>query len=258
MRDIKKEILEVMEELNLDRMPSRKEIESSSKGSGLVTAIGRNGGFVFYAKLIGVKSKSQTKQIVKWTDEKVVSEIKEVMLALNLDRMPSRSEIRSVTNDDKLTNKLTKSGGFYYWAEKLGLEVKSSCTYESLQYEKKLVKTMLDNGFEAEITPVQFPYDALVGSGTKIDVKVSNGYRSEKAGFFFTFNLEYKMPKCDFYVFYCVHELCTKTLIVPAHVMTGKKQFSIGIKSKYDVYKDQWLLIFDHVRYMEELKDYVY
>lgn len=194
----------------------------------------------------------------EWNEYDIKTEILNVVDALNLDRMPTNKECIEVTQSCALSNVISKRGGFYYWAEKLGLKKKNSETLVGLEYEHIFNKEMLDYGYDSEVTPVQFPYDVLIEGGTKVDVKVSKGYESEKAGFFFTFNLEHKIPKCDFYVFYCVNEKMNKRLIVPANVLTGIKQFSIGLKSRYDCYIDQVFLIHDHVKFMENLKEYVY
>ena len=59
------------------------------------------------------------------------------------------------------------------------------------------------------------------------DVKASRLYRG-KQGEFYTFNLESKYPKCDFYIAYCINEsdVAEKVLIIPACVMAGKSQLS--------------------------------
>jgi hypothetical protein len=188
-----------------------------------------------------------------WTDELVVSEIKTVMKSLNIDRMPSRNEMDMATRNSGLSNRIAKTGGMYEWAEKIGLDVKDSETKIATKYEeiaRDEIECKLN--YTAELTPVIFLYDILVEGLTKVDVKVSRGIESGKA-FYFTFNLEYRFPKCDFYILYCENERCNKTLIMPAHVMNGKNQISIGIKSIYDKYIDRWDLIESHLKAMSVL-----
>ena len=188
----------------------------------------------------------------KYSEEHVTAKILNVMKALNLDRMPSRSEITSIDGDTSLTNIIMKTGGFYYWAEKMCLRIKKSETLTGITAEAECEKELNKLGFECDITPHRFPYDLLVNKTTKIDVKVSNGY--EGFCFFFTFNLRYKLPKSDFYICYCINYRQTKTLIIPSHKLYGIAQLSVGLKSEYDIYIDRWDLIKKHCDYMETIK----
>ena len=177
-----------------------------------------------------------------WTEEKVGKEILKVMDSLGIKRMPSRSEIENVTGNSRLTNKISKNGGYYAWAEKLGLSVKQSDTYLGIKHEKMIAEKITEiTGFYTELTSVKFPYDILVGGCVKIDVKFSNGYNNVN-GFSYSFNLEHDMQRCDLYVFVCGDE---KILIIPSHVLLGKKQFSVGVNSAYDKYKDYWEPIYN-------------
>jgi hypothetical protein len=188
-----------------------------------------------------------------WTNEQVIKEIKDVMKSLNINRMPSRNEVERTTKDASLSNKISRSGGFYHWAELIGIPIKESETKTAIAYEEKAKQQIFDLlGLESQLTPVCFPYDILVENLTKVDVKISNGFDGKK-GFFFSFNLEYRFPKCDFYILYCVNERRNKTLIVPAHVMSGKNQISVGINSIYDKYIDRWDLIETHLKAMSVL-----
>jgi len=185
----------------------------------------------------------------RWTNEMIEQGIKDTMAQLNLQRMPSKSEIEFVMNNSALSNKIAKTGGFYYWAEKLNLDKKQSETLKSMEWEYNCMEFLSRFG-NSELTPLKFPYDVLYQGCCKIDVKVSkktflNGSAS------YSFNLEYKYPKCDFYVFYCVDGDKVKDLVVPAHVMTGKKQLCIGLKSKYDIYEGNWADIFKYAEYMK-------
>jgi hypothetical protein len=178
----------------------------------------------------------------KWNDEKVGFEVKKVIDALCLNRMPSRSEMKLVSGNTALANIIMKNGGFYHWAEKLGLQIKKSDTNFGMDYEKKCCEDLRNRNFEAELTTVKFPYDLLVNKCVKIDVKVSKGY--EHGYFFFTYNLESKKPRCDIYVFYGVNEnRGNKTFIIPANKLYGISQLSIGLGSKYDKYIERWDLI---------------
>ncbi len=194
---------------------------------------------------------------IAWNDKMIEEEIFKCMKSLNIDRMPSRSEVEMVTSNTALSNKISKTGGYYEWAKKLNIKIKDSETCLGLEYEHKFNNFMLELGYSSLVTTIKAPYDVLVEGGTKIDVKVSKGYNNAN-GFSFSFNLESKIPKCDFYAFYCINDKQTKLLIVPSNVMTGKKQLSIGLTSKYDCYIDQFGLINDHIEFIAQLKKHCF
>lgn len=182
--------------------------------------------------------------------EYITNEILKVMKSANLSRMPSRTEIKIYTQSDALSNRIMKTGGFYHWASKLGLEVKNSDTKTGIEYENKCLELLQSKGLKAELTPVKFPYDILVDKVVKIDVKVSNGYDGDC--FFFAINLESKLPKSDFHVVYCKNKRINKTLVIPSHLLYGIGQLSIGIESKYDIYKDRWDLVTKQLNFIRK------
>lgn len=63
----------------------------------------------------------------KWNEEKIETAILESKRILNLDRMPTRSDLESINRGD-LANKISKTLGYYGWAEKLGFKLKNSET----------------------------------------------------------------------------------------------------------------------------------
>lgn len=63
---------------------------------------------------------------------------------------------------------------------------------------------------------------------------------------YYTFNLEKAKQTCDVYVAVALdaNDNINKIYIIPASVMSGKTQLSIGINSsRYDKYIDRWDLI---------------
>lgn len=176
----------------------------------------------------------------------IINETRKVMEAMGIKRMPSRSEIEMITHSSSLTNLISKNGGFFYFADKMNLELKNSATKEGIKYENKCIDYLSGLGLNAEPTPVKFPYDIFVNKTTKIDVKISNGYKFDKS-FWYTFNLESDIPKCDIFIFYCVNNgNVVKTLIIPANILYGIKQLSVGKKSMYDVYNNRWDYVEKH------------
>ena len=171
--------------------------------------------------------------------------IMEVVKGMGINRMPSLSETKRFTGGCSLSNRIMRSGGFKIWAKRLDLKLQTCETYFGDKYEK-LTKDYLDKIFTTvERTPTKFPYDILVNNRIKIDVKASRPHKIKTGTFWYSFNLESRYPKSDFYVVYCVGENdeTEKVLVIPSFVMTGKKDLAVGRCSAYDIYRDRWDLI---------------
>lgn len=177
---------------------------------------------------------------IRWTEEKAKNEIKDVMKALNLNRMPSRSEIEKVMQTSTLTNYISKNGGFKFWADKLSLNMKKSETSLGKEYEQYITDLLNRKGYEVERMSTKHPYDLLVNMNIKIDVKVSNLYRGPK-GEFHTFNLEKYNHNCDLFICVCVtDDKVVKILVIPSKFLMKVSQLSLGINSIYDVFKNRF------------------
>ena len=50
--------------------------------------------------------------------QKTKNEILEVVKSMGIDRMPTRAEIKRVTGNEALTNRIMKNGGFKEWSQK--------------------------------------------------------------------------------------------------------------------------------------------
>lgn len=189
----------------------------------------------------------------KWTDEMVESQIQSVMKALNLTRMPSRSEIELVTKSSKLTNKISKTGGFYKWADILGLEIKDSDTLTGIRFENEISEFLNSKGYDVELTSVKHPYDILVNESVKIDTKYANLYESN-IGNFYIFNLEKKSPTCDIYVCCCVDKSLNKKMYIIPSKFLNIKTLSIGeFKSKYNRFIDRWDYIAEYDKFYSSI-----
>jgi hypothetical protein len=190
----------------------------------------------------------------RYSEEQIIAEIEKVRNTLHLDHMPSRSEINLVTKATWLTNIVMKTGGFRFWAEKLNLKIKDSETEFGYKYEKMAQEHIIGMGHEAKLTPVKFPYDILVDGVTKIDVKAGNRYYCPTGTSWYTFNLEAIYPKCDFLIVYCIDKSVIQSIfIIPAHVMLGHKQLSMGENTIYQEYADRWDLIERHCEAMKNI-----
>lgn len=182
---------------------------------------------------------------INWSDEKTKEAILKVKDFLELDRMPTRAEIENFYQDNRLSCRISKTGGFYHWAKILGLEVKQSETGLGILMERYARNELLEKGYECELTSTKFPYDLLVNGRVKIDVKTGRKTRTHGYGFY-SFSLEKKQQTCDLYIVYCLGENknIEKTYIIPAHIMTGKSQLSLGLAhSKYDRFINRWDII---------------
>lgn len=183
--------------------------------------------------------------MINWTDELIKEEIFKVADALNLNRMPSKSEIEFITRNSALTNKISKTGGFYKWAEKLDLKIKDSETKLGYAYELEIRDRLRSMRYIAETTGVRHPYDLIVNNAIKVDVKVAKPYVNKKTGRFHTFNLGKSPHTCDIYIIVALDEegIEEKILIIPSKCIQEIKQLSIGKVSIYDIYKDKWSYI---------------
>ncbi len=181
------------------------------------------------------------KHQMKWTDEKIKIEIIKVKEALCLNRMPSKSEIEMVTGNSALTNKISVSGGFKCWANKLNLKMKGSETSLGDKYEYK-IKTILENkGYNVEKMSKRHPYDLLVNDYIKIDVKAAKPYIDENDITFHTFNIGKKHPTCDIYIAIALtdEEIMERIFIIPSKYLK-LSQLSVGKDSMYNQYIGKW------------------
>ena len=183
----------------------------------------------------------------KWTHEKVIQGVKDVMNAYGLDRMPSRNECDKFYGDYCLSNVITKRYGWYKLAKELGLPIKDSDTYFGKTQEGAVCEMLVSKGFEPTRMPQNFPYDILVDNCVKVDVKASHLYKG-KQGNFYTFNIEKKFATCDVYVLLTLDDEnnIINTFVVPSVFVIKNTQISIGeFASRYDKFKDRWDYILD-------------
>lgn len=174
---------------------------------------------------------------IRWSEQKIKEEIYKVMNVLDIKRMPSKSEIEKITGDSKLTNAIRRNGGFYNTANRLGLEIKESETKLGTKGEYYIKELLEKKGYKVEKMGVKHPYDLLINSNVKIDVKTAKIYRDPRGTEFYTFNLEKKNPTCDIYILLKLEE--KKIYIIPSKFVK-QTQISMGAKSKYDKYENQW------------------
>lgn len=181
----------------------------------------------------------------QWSDDAIREAILSVQNTLCINRMPTRSECVKVTGSHSLANAITRYGGWYHWAEIIGLTIKESETTTGKVVEALIGEKLKNLGHEVQRMSQNHPYDLLLDGCVKIDVKASHLYNGTN-GDFFTFNLEKKSATCDFYV---LVELADDDRILRSHIVPSckvmpNKQISLGVMhSKYHVYTERWDLI---------------
>lgn len=191
---------------------------------------------------------------MQWSYEKIIEEIERVMDTLKINRMPSQSEIKMVTGNTCLTNKIAKTGGYRVWAKELGLNLKDSETQKGNDWEFKIMEELLSTGYEVEKMSTKHPYDLLVENFIKIDVKVSSYYKGETYQYH-TFNLEKTHHNCDIFILVGLDDegKVVKRLIIPSKFLMGKKQISVGLTSKYDKFNERCDYIDKYIDFYKEL-----
>ena len=169
---------------------------------------------------------------MQWTEKLISDSIMNVVNSTHISHMPTRNEVRSFYGNDALTNKISKTYGYYGWAEKLNLPMKQNDTLTGKIGEKEATLLLESNGYEVKQMLQNYPFDLLVNGLVKIDVKYSHLYRGPN-GDFYSFALRKKYPSCDIY--FLISE-DGRAFIVPSKDVQ-QLQISIGkIHSKYEKY----------------------
>ena len=175
---------------------------------------------------------------IKWSYKAIKEELTKVMNALDINRMPTSNEIKLVTKSSKLTNAIRRHGGYLYWANELNLNQAPGTTRLGMHGEEKIKEILELKEYKVERMSVKHPYDLLVNSNIKIDVKTARLYTDQYGNSYYSFNLEKKEPTCDIYIFYCIE--IDKILIIPSKFLKQTQLCITDKKSKYDIYKNRW------------------
>lgn len=177
-----------------------------------------------------------------WTEERIKTAILDVVKILHLERMPSWNEIRGVYGNDKLTNKISKTYGYYGWAERLGLPMKQSTTQTGKVGEAYAAHVLTAQGFTVQRMSTGFPYDLYVAHSVKVDVKHANLYTSPTGAQWYSFGLGKKCPTCDVYMLIAERPDEKAVYIVPSAI--GHTQICIGRdRSMYEQYRNRYDII---------------
>lgn len=188
-----------------------------------------------------------------WTPEMIAQKIVEAVNGLNLSAMPTRSQFVNFYGDDKLTNKISKTLGYYGWAEKLNLSIQNNDTQKAKLSEKFAADLLRDHGYEVLQMVQNHPYDLLINQAVKVDVKFSNLYHGDQ-GNFYSFALRKKYSSCDVYLLISNNDANEKSIFILPAKDAMQLQISIGehnsiyhkYLNRYDVI-DQYLKLYAEI-----------
>lgn len=232
---IEESIYKLMFELNINTFPTNAEMREN-KLSGLSRAIGKSGGSHVWSDKLDIKRK---KQLKKWNSETVIREVEKAMVTLQLDRLPTRSELESIGRGD-LNNAISRGVKSRGLAELMELDMKESETETGYRNEVIVRDALISRGFEVKEMTTQHPYDLLVNNSVKIEVKsgVEHLHYGSPAT---TFGLGNKYSACDIYICiaYKTVGVIKNIFVIPsnhAQVVT----INMGQKSKYNKFIDRW------------------
>lgn len=162
----KEKVLEIANSLGY--LPSSNDLNLMGL-SALSSRIQKNGGFVALARELGFENK---KPVISWTNQKIEEEIAKAVGFYG--RFPSAKDLREIGKND-LCCAISKNGGFLFWAEKVNQERKMSDSDTGWEGEKKLVGDLTTKGFSCVRSQnVKCPYDLLVNTLIRVDVKAAN------------------------------------------------------------------------------------
>ena len=173
-----------------------------------------------------------------WNYNNIKAELMNVINALNINRMPSSSEIKLVMKDYSLVNAIRRHGGSTWWSYHLDIPQRECETRTGYAGEIKIKALLESKGYEVKKMSVKHPYDLLVNDNIKIDVKSAHKYNSNKGWSSYSFNLEKSNPTCDIYVIWCMDD--DKVLVIPSKFLKQNQLCITDKGSKYDVYKNRW------------------
>jgi hypothetical protein len=172
-----------------------------------------------------------------WTEAMISERIMDNYRSTGL--MPTNQYLKDTGQMD-LANQISKKGGFFNWAERLGLSRGHSDSDTGWFGEKEVQKILESAGFQVErSSAVKWPFDLLVNRVLRVDVKSANfACYGPCKGWFYRLG---KAPQADLIALY---QLDTKKIywipwnIVPHSNITISKD-----GGKWANYKDSiWIV----------------
>lgn len=194
---------------------------------------------------------------IQWSYDTIKAGLQELIRKEKLMAMPTAKQVRDYMGDTRLSGAIAKRGGYDFWAKELNLPMQRGETRLGREYEVYCMEYLINKfGFECEQMSIKHPYDLLVND-IKVDVKCANLFRFSKGYSYYTFNIEKRSPTCDIFVCYCLGENgIVKTYVIPAVIVSGKCQLSVGEHtSVYDKYLDKWEIFEKYDNFYKSIKE---
>ena len=189
----------------------------------------------------------------RWTEDEITQNILKVACSLNIDRMPSASEMNTVMGDSSLSNAVRRNGGFYKWAKRMELEVKNSETQTGKGFEEMAIRLLNEKNYNVQRMTTKYPFDILVNDKISIDVKAANPYIS-KGNRLHTVGINKKYATCDLYLIFALDEdeNIERTFIIPGCDLKVTSM-NFGKDSMYNTYLDRWDLLKEYDDFYKNL-----
>lgn len=195
---------------------------------------------------------------IKWSEALIIDKINEVINSLGLKTFPTKSEMIEYFGNNALSDKISRTGGVKFWANKLNLSRKDCESSFGENYEMLCAEKLEEFGFECELMKPKYPYDLTVNKHIKVDVKSGFMFANSGQSPYYSFNLEKSNPTCDVFVVFCLNRDKTihKTYIIPSFIMYGKTQLSLGVRTSiYDKFIDRWDIFEGYKYFYQSLND---
>ncbi len=187
----------------------------------------------------------------RWTHELIAQKILEAVDALGLKVMPTRKQLVQYYGDDRLTNKVNKTLGYYGWAKELNLPIQVNDTSKAKLSERHAAGLLRAHGYTADQMLQNYPFDILVNSKVRIDVKFANLYHGP-AGNFYSFALRKKYPTCDIYML--IASSCPERIYIVPACRCMQTQIGIGENTSiYEKYHDRYDIIDQYLKFYQRI-----
>ena len=172
-----------------------------------------------------------------WTEAMIADRIMENYR--NTGLMPTNQYLLETGQGD-LSNQIAKKGGFFKWADRLGLSRAPSASDTGWDGEKRVQKILESAGFQVERSiAVKWPFDLLVNKVLRIDVKSANfAVYGACKGWFYRIG---KVPQADLMA---LHQLDTgETYWIPWHIIPHSNVTISKDGGKWAPYKEAlWIV----------------
>lgn len=188
----------------------------------------------------------------KWFDDVIESELLKCVNSLQLDRMPTANELKSLGRQD-LHMAIQKSKKYSGWAEHLGLGRKQSETVRGQNREEEIAAKLESLGHKVERMTTKHPYDLLVNDTVKIDVKTGKAYLM-RGSRVHSFGISKKDPTCDIYIVLALDEQdqVERLFVIPSHHLKVVS-LCIGKESIYNRFINCWEYIDQYTEFFKQI-----